>query len=189
MQQGLCVCVCVRGGWGGGGCCEPPVEESPGGGCEEVWEKCVLWLVVTDYLFIIFWKIFFNSRLYFWDLYLTILCLSCLLYIFYWFIDLLIAGWCCLYHNDTYNANNMISSLFYTLSLFQSELVLECILISATSILHSLWQVLNFFDLPRPLKSLLWKIVSETELGKKLAKLNWGKSHLMVTHNTSLNPV
>ena len=71
------------------------------------------------------------------------------------------------------------------LQLFQSDIVLECIFIPAISILNLLRQVLIFFYFAAPLISFLWKIVIETELGKRIASLN---CRLIIHHNGSFNP-
>ena len=71
------------------------------------------------------------------------------------------------------------------LQLFQSDIVLECIFIPAISILKFLRQVLIFFYFAAPLISFLWKIVIETELGKRIASLN---CRLIIHHSGSFNP-
>ena len=111
----------AAGGLWGEGCCklQNGTSGEPLRGCEEVWENCVLWLVVID-IFDYILKGFIFVLDYIFILYLTIPWLLYLFRLFYWFI-----GWCSLYHNGTYNAIEMMSSLPYTLWLFQSDLVLE----------------------------------------------------------------
>ena len=85
--------------------------------------------------------------------------------------------WTKLWLNGSSSANGTIffSQLFVQvlcLQLFRSEILLGCIFIPDLSILRFLWQILIFFHLARSLISLLWKIITESELGKRFASLN-----------------
>ena len=121
-----------------------------------------------------------NIRLYFW---LNSYIIFLLQTLFMWFY---IEVFCyyyafCVFFNDLLRTEQlyvtMVSAtqmarlpLCYILSLwlFWHEIVLKCIVISVVSLLQVSWKVLIFSSI-----SLIWKIVSETELGERCASLNW----------------
>ena len=100
------------------------------------------------------------------------------------FIDLLRTGQCCLYHNGPDNKNETTFSLMYNCDYFHHNARLSSTNFT-WSILEYTWPHMcckygavpvTSFKFFFVLHGLLWKIVSETELGKRFAKLNWERA-------------
>lgn len=93
---------------------------------EGVWEKGVLWFIVIYWMLYIFiYRLRFYYRFYFCFIikHSAAITLALFILLFYW------ARRCCLYHNGTNNVDKITFSSLYTLWLFQSAIVVECILI------------------------------------------------------------
>ena len=91
--------------------------------------------------------------------------------------DALIAGRCQLYHNGIDKANKTTFFSLYTLWLLRSEIVLECNLIPAITILF-LWQVSIFFCISGLLSNCYERLY---------VKLNWEKGLLVRIGKWSFN--
>ena len=127
--------------------------------------------VILDHFLLYFYRLYFCYGLYFCDFmfkYATGITLGSFVLLTYQEFNSAV----CIIMVPTPQIRPCFLCCTLGLRLFWSEIVLQCVFISGTCILQFLWKMFIFFHLAGSLISLLWKTVSESQLGKRCTSLN-----------------